>query len=118
MFLVKESVFFGGLLIMYTNSKPVSLNSASPPPYVRREVIPRQIGILAWISLAFAAILASIYPFIRKVDDLFNISTELAIVTVAVILLARKLQTHRKSQLAACFSARPGGNEMREIAVC
>eukprot|EP00752_Nemacystus_decipiens_P003194 g2955.t1 len=52
------------------------------------EIIPKQIDILAWISIAFAVILACIYPFIRKVDDLFNISKELALVTVAIILLA------------------------------
>lgn len=76
---------------------------------MRREIIPRQIGILAWISLAFAAILACIYPFIRKVDDLFNISTELAIVTVAIVLLARKLQTHRISQPCRMLLRPPPG---------
>ncbi|CAM9581548.1 unnamed protein product, partial [Hapterophycus canaliculatus] len=52
------------------------------------EAIPRQTGILVWLSVAFAGVLACVYPFIRKVDDLFNISTELIIVTVIIVLLA------------------------------
>ena len=61
-------------------------------PPARREVIPRQTDILAWVSVAFAATLACIYPFIRKVDDLFNISTELIVVTVAVVVLACEME--------------------------
>jgi len=57
---------------------------------LRRDIIPKQTGILAWVSIAFAVVQACLYPFIRKVDDLFSISTELAIVTAAVGLLARE----------------------------
>lgn len=36
----------------------------------------------------FAVTLACIYPFIRNVDDLFSISKELFMVTVAILCLA------------------------------
>eukprot|EP00752_Nemacystus_decipiens_P003193 g2954.t1 len=52
------------------------------------EVIPKQVDILATVSLIFAASLACIYPFIRRVDDLFNISKELVIVTALLLILS------------------------------
>ncbi|CAM9472942.1 unnamed protein product [Ectocarpus fasciculatus] len=52
------------------------------------EIIPKQTTILTTQSLVFAVTLAIIYPFIRNVDDLFSISKELAIVTVAIVCLA------------------------------
>lgn len=81
-----------------------SVAEASPPPVASpatslhaelREIIPRETTNLAWVSVAFAAVLGSIYPFIRKVDDLFNISTELAIVMVTVAVLASKTHTKK-----------------------
>eukprot|EP00752_Nemacystus_decipiens_P003432 g3173.t1 len=51
------------------------------------EIIPKQTTISSWVSIAFAVILACLYPFIRKVDDLFNISKELIAVTVVIMLL-------------------------------
>ncbi|CAM9547941.1 unnamed protein product, partial [Scytosiphon promiscuus] len=50
------------------------------------EIIPKQTSILATTSLVFACCLACIFPFIRKVDDLFNISTELIAVTVLLLI--------------------------------
>ncbi|CAM9626174.1 unnamed protein product [Pylaiella littoralis] len=52
------------------------------------EIIPEQTDILATLSLVFVGVLALIFPFIRKVDDLFNISTELIIATVLLMILA------------------------------
>ncbi|CAM9554972.1 unnamed protein product [Scytosiphon promiscuus] len=52
------------------------------------EIIPKQAGVLAATSLAFTVCLACIYPFIRKVDDLFNISTELIVVTALLLVLS------------------------------
>lgn len=55
----------------------------------------------------FAGILACIYPFIRNVDDLFNISTELAVVTVAIMALARKTTEMLCILLLTLCSVRP-----------
>ncbi|CAN0329948.1 unnamed protein product, partial [Ectocarpus sp. 8 AP-2014] len=52
------------------------------------EIIPKQTTILTTEALVFAVTLACIYPFIRNVDDLFNISKELFLVTVAIVCLA------------------------------
>eukprot|EP00904_Undaria_pinnatifida_P004013 jgi/Undpi1/13612/HiC_scaffold_9.g03266.m1 len=52
------------------------------------EIIPKQNDILITMSIVFAGLLAALYPFIRKVDDLFNISTELVVVTIALVCLA------------------------------
>ncbi|CBJ33441.1 expressed unknown protein [Ectocarpus siliculosus] len=52
------------------------------------EIIPKQTTILTTEALVFAVTLACIYPFIRNVDDLFNISKELLLVTVAIVCLA------------------------------
>lgn len=52
----------------------------------------------------FAVTLACIYPFIRNVDDLFNISKELFLVTVAIVCLAG--ETPRKpTRTASCAVA-------------
>lgn len=44
-----------------------------------------------------AVVLVCIYPFIRNVDDLFNISTELITVTVTIVVVTG--EAHRSQQL-------------------
>ncbi|CAM9153754.1 unnamed protein product, partial [Sphacelaria rigidula] len=52
-----------------------------------REVISLQHRIAAMESSVLVFILAALYPFIRKVDDIFSISRELTIVTAAFLVL-------------------------------
>lgn len=54
---------------------------------------------------AMAVTLACIYPFIRNVDDLFSISTELIIVTAAIVLLASEAHESRCGQPRLVFKA-------------
>ncbi|CAN0055950.1 unnamed protein product, partial [Hapterophycus canaliculatus] len=55
------------------------------------EIIPKQARVLSTTCLVFTGCLACIFPFIRKVDDLFNISTELVIVTALLLILSSKI---------------------------
>lgn len=52
----------------------VHVTSCSALSLREREVIPKQTSMTSWISIAFAVALALLFPFIRKVDDLFNVS--------------------------------------------
>ncbi|CAM9365664.1 unnamed protein product [Ectocarpus fasciculatus] len=51
------------------------------------DAISKQTTILKIEARVLAVTLACIYPFIRNVDDLFSISTELIIVTVTIVLI-------------------------------
>ncbi|CAM9463438.1 unnamed protein product [Ectocarpus sp. 4 AP-2014] len=51
------------------------------------DAISKQTTILKIEARVLAVALACIYPFIRNVDDLFSISTELIIVTATIVLI-------------------------------
>ncbi|CAB1098187.1 unnamed protein product [Ectocarpus sp. CCAP 1310/34] len=51
------------------------------------DAISKQTNILKIEARVLAVALACIYPFIRNVDDLFSISTELIIVTATIVLI-------------------------------
>ncbi|CAM9457898.1 unnamed protein product [Ectocarpus sp. 13 AM-2016] len=51
------------------------------------DAIPKQTSILKTQARVLALMLVCIYPFIRNVDDLFNISTELITVTVTIAVV-------------------------------
>ncbi|CAM9379421.1 unnamed protein product [Ectocarpus sp. 6 AP-2014] len=51
------------------------------------DAIPKQTSILKAQARVLAVTLVCIYPFIRNVDDLFNISTELITVTVTIVVV-------------------------------
>ncbi|CAB1121467.1 unnamed protein product [Ectocarpus sp. CCAP 1310/34] len=76
------------------------------------EIIPKQITILTTMALVFAVTLACIYPFIRNVDDLFNISKELFLVTVAIVCLAGAVVQKATAEWGGVYEQRWLGNNI------
>ncbi|CAM9250281.1 unnamed protein product [Ectocarpus fasciculatus] len=74
------------------------------------DAISKQTTILKIEARVLAVTLACIYPFIRNVDDLFSISTELIIVTVTIVLITT-LDPLAATRRGYANRVRPSGTE-------
>ncbi|CAB1121470.1 unnamed protein product [Ectocarpus sp. CCAP 1310/34] len=69
------------------------------------DAIPKQTSILKTQARVLAVMLVCIYPFIRNVDDLFNISKELITVTVTIAVVTCEAHSfvHRSTHVESCL---------------